>query len=111
MFSTGLPSTQPAARPSQAPAIRSGRSSGRRGGRRLRLLEDLVEVVRLLGCERPGDRLELVQELERESSELVGHGLLRRAAPRRRRSAGGEPPLLDLVDLLPFLPGSDSDSS
>ena len=105
MFSTGLPSTQPAARPSQAPAIRSGRSTGGRGGSRISLRQDLVEVLRLLGCERPRDRLELVQQLERERAELVRHRLLRRAAAWCGRSACREPAPLDIVDVLLFLPG------
>ena len=67
--------------------------------------EDLVEAVRLRRRERPRQRVELVEQLERERAQLRRDRLLGGAAARRRRAAGGEPALLDVVDVLPFLAG------
>ena len=103
MFSTGLPSTQPAARPSQAPAIRSGRSSCLLPPGRIRGGQDLVEAAGLRRAQRTRQLVELVEQLERERAQLRRDRLLGGAAARCGRSAGGEPALLDVVDVLPFL--------
>ena len=88
MFSTGLPSTQPAARPSHAPAIRSGRSRASLPLDRVGRGEDLLEPLRLGRRERAGQRVELVEQIERERPQLRRDGLLGGAAarePARRR--------------------------
>ena len=65
--------------------------------------EDRVELLGLLGGERARDRVELVEQLERQRPQLGAHGLLRGAAARRRLPTGAEPAALHGLDVLPFL--------
>ena len=104
MFSTGLPSTQPAARPSQAPATRSRRSTGQgalapgrpaRGSRRSRRAP-----------RRPADAAShrARRAARARSARSCGRDrLLRRAAARRRRATRRRASAARRVDVLPFL--------
>ena len=103
MFSTGLPSTQPAARPSQAPAIRSG-SSEPRAARPGRPRRGSPRTLPARPRRADGKCVELVEQFERERPQLRRDGLLGGPASGCRRAAGREPAPLDAVDVLALLP-------